>query len=307
MNKINRKKSRKKSKIKIVTKYDNDDEYISNKGNLGNILLKYIYNKAIYNIDVVNIEDASKRDGDIIKFIEDIKRYGHTFKSSHSFTDGKSLNMWNPMGRKGYLNFWQDIRPNLRNAYNNIIPDKYKNIEHPVIHFRCSDTPFIRFHSYHIPKEDYVEHVSSFLKNKGFNTAIFLNCPSHRSTVYNRKMCHMFSQLYTNLFKNYGITLISRCNSIMEDFYTMIYCPLLISLNESSYSFMAGISKKPDQYISYGNGIEVNNIYSKHKKREADWVLYDHDPVLHKNIKNYYDFNEVKYNILRTKLFHLPH
>ena len=55
---------------------------------------------------------------------------------------------------------------------------------------------------------------------------------------------------------------------------------------------MAGISKDPINYMSNNMGEEINNEFIK--QTEGDWIYSSYEPILHKDIKNYYDINELK-------------
>lgn len=218
-----------------------------------------------------------------------------------------------------FMPFWSVNRQILNRFYSTVLTKT--NVELPVIHFRCSDIPFNRHRSYHIPKKNMIVWVSSILKEKKMNQAIFLTCNKHLSSSNEKQLCSKFKDIYIELFKNEGITLIPTCNDIRTDLAVMFYSPLLISLNNSSFSFSIGISKPPDQFITSNFGEEdcdgrgdscLNRIngkaspFAKHDRRSYilndqtmfDWKYFHEPPLLHSEIKDYHDLNEVRNKIL---------
>lgn len=266
-----------------------------NKNNIGNLLSDYFYN--IFTNNSGKCEDRIVTDDNIKKFVDDIKNVNfNNFKSIHKFADDQcDGSKWHSLGRKGFLDFWRDARYKIRYAYDQIIPLEYKNVKYPVIHFRCSDIPFSRNKDYHIPKRSTIVWISEILRKKKYKKAYFLNCTKHLIENDKHQMiCEKLRDLYTEIFKENGIDLVLQCNSVMEDFYMMVYSPLLVSLNSSSYSFMAGISKDPNDYISCDMGSEINGKYYKQSIEDSDWITDKNVPVLHADIINYENFDEIR-------------
>ncbi len=218
----------------------------------------------------------------------------YNFKSEYNFaTNTCGSNKWHALDREGFLEFWKDARYKIKDAYDKSISDEYKYVNYPVIHFRCSDIPFNRHEEYHIPKRSTIIWISDELKKRGYKTAYFLNCIKHLTkNDIHASVCEKLSNLYIEIFKENGIILLPECNSVMKDFYMMVYSPILVSLNPSSFSFMAGISKDPNNYISCDMGIEVNGVYKK--QTETDWVTDKNEPVLHRDVKDYKNYDELK-------------
>jgi hypothetical protein len=207
-------------------------------------------------------------------------------KNKKIIYDSYGDNSWHP-NNKNYTLYIKNIRPYVNKVYKKIF-DKM-DIKYPVVHFRCSDIPMNqvgkRISYYHIPKLESILWISKKIKERNYKKIIFLTCDNHRSVKNNKKTCNNLSNSYINMFKNQNIDVKIQCESILYDFATMIYSPLLISLNASSFSLMAGISKNPNDYITTNMGVEVDGKYKLQK--EGDWTIYPKEPYLHKNIKDY--------------------
>jgi len=229
-----------------------------------------------------------------------------------------SLTRWPQDIKQYYMPFWSGNRQILNRFYSTVLTKT--NVELPVIHFRCSDIPFNRHISYHIPKKNMIVWVANILKEKKMNQAIFLTCNKHLSSSNEKQLCSKFKDIYIELFKNEGITLILSCNDVRTDLATMFYSPLLISLNNSSFAFAIGISKPPDQFITSNLGEESFNLEQRNHEnlREGkhavhfgqrnryllndqnifDWRYFHEPPLLHRDVKDYHDLYEVRNKII---------
>ena len=112
----------------------------------------------------------------------------------------------------------------------------------------------------------------------------------------NIEISNKLSKHYIDIFQENGINVVIETGSAMEDFYKMIYSPVLVSLNPSSFSFAAGISKSPDNYISCNLGHETDQGTYNFQKY-YDWIVIDKQPLLHSEIINYHDFDELSRKI----------
>lgn len=189
--------------------------------------------------------------------------------------------------KKNYLYYWQTIRPIMREFYaEHLMPI---NVTVPVVHFRCSDSPFNRNVQYHLTKSSSVSWIADQIKQRGFKNIILLSCSSHHTM--DKKSCAKYTKEYAQLFSKQGLQVSVQCNSVLHDFSMMVNSPLLISLNASSYSFMAGVAKNPKDYISCNMGIEINGKY--HLQTQADWILDPNPPLLHSEVQDYSDTKTV--------------
>lgn len=190
--------------------------------------------------------------------------------------------------KPNYLLFWQTVRPVMQKLYAKAI--RAEKIDHPIVHFRCSDSPFNKHLQYHMPKVDTVKWMAQQIKSRGYDKITMLCCNKHWSLDTNS--CNKYANFYGSIFKDEGIDYSIQCNSIAKDFALMVSTPMLVSLNESSYSFMAGIAKDPKNYVSCNMGREtIDGKY--HYQTEGDWILDYRQPLLHTYVKDYHDTNDV--------------
>lgn len=189
--------------------------------------------------------------------------------------------------RTNYLEYWQAVRPTLREFFtNNIQPTQ---IYIPVVHFRCSDAPFVAHPMYHLTKADTVNWMAKQIKARGFNKVIMLSCNRHRRLKNNT--CAKLADYYADIFKSNDIKVQKQCHSIVKDLALMIQTPLLVALNASSYSFIAGIAKDPEDFISCNLGREHEGKYLMHT--QGDWIQDTSEPLLHSQVDDYYDVNKI--------------
>jgi hypothetical protein len=253
--------------------------------NIGNMLSEYYYNVIMYKykltLPVIKKDEMSEFLYNITKntdtSIQKLPLSGDIIINNNIFW-GK----WLERGDPNFGNFWKYARPIIKDSYTKSIP--YEHIGFPVIHFRCSDIPFIRYSIYHLQKAKFIDWVIDIIESRGFSTVIWLNCNSHLSSSNN---CKDINDIYIKKFEQRGISVVAKCGTIIQDFATMVNSPLLVSLNPSSYSFMAGVSKEPDNYVSCNMGQEKNGTYVSQTR--GDWLFSNEIPLLHSEVKDYYN------------------
>ena len=116
-----------------------------------------------------------------------------------------------------------------------------------------------------------------------------ISCNTHQK--WDGKSCKAYIDYYTKIFNRHGIKIANRCGDIFDDLALMVYSPLLVSLNSSSYAFIAGVVKDPNSYISCNMGTEVNNKYVL--QSTADWIIDTREPLLHRDVQDYTNTNNV--------------
>lgn len=197
--------------------------------------------------------------------------------------------------RDNYLNYWQRVRQVAKQEYDASLPKVEINI--PVIHFRCSDAPFIKHSMYHLTKKTSVEWMAAQVKGRGYTKAILLNCSKNHYSL-DKDSCSKYVDFYKEIFTAAGVEIIVQCGSQLQDFSAMYNSPLLVSLNQSTFSFMAGIAKDPSDYISCNIGYEGSDGYMLMSREQADWVLDQQVPLLHAQVADYNDPNSVIQQLL---------
>lgn len=204
-----------------------------------------------------------------------------------------SPNNWPKNQKQFFMQFWSDVRPILNRFYSTYIKPPSEDLILPVIHFRCSDIPFNRHFMYHLPKKDMIDWVINILKERKINKVIFLTCNTHLSSSKDKQSCSKIKDTYIQMFQNQGISITNMCNDIRTDLSIMFYSPLLISLNNSSFSFLIGISKPPNQFITSNMGIEINKKYDLNDKNAFDWIYFHKPPLIHNEVDNYSNLSEI--------------
>lgn len=256
----------------------------------GNVMSEYFYfvNTGIseHNLVVKNIIDANSiHDPELNSFYAHLDWTPKKKLIDYYKSNGDAA--WHSTYNPNFLKFWQALRPQIRALYNEMLPPIAIDI--PVVHFRCSDIPFVRHPQYHLTKADSVKWMAEKVNAKGYDQIIFLNCTSHRRV--DKTACEKYAMFYINIFQNAGISVKTQCNTILQDFALMVSSPLVVSLNASSFSFMAGIAKDPSNYISCNMGIEFDGKYFL--QTEADWIINNAVPLLHKDVTSYNNTDDV--------------
>ena len=190
--------------------------------------------------------------------------------------------------KPSYLQFWQTLRPIVQETYYATLPPL--TVPHPVVHFRCSDVPFKKYAYYYLSKVSTVKWMAQKIKERGFTKVTMLGCNKHRQLAQ-KVACHEYIDFYAQTLKDSGLDVELQCNSILQDFSMMVYSPLLVSLNTSSFSFMAGVSKNPQDYISCNMGVEFNGKFIL--QTQADWLLDNEQPLLHQEVSDYNHVDDV--------------
>lgn len=259
---------------------------------IGNVLSAYFYflsknDKTIFTTQKMLAQTDIAPD--LRQFYQRLTWY-RTIKIINFDSDGKSA--WNQIDYDGnykpnYLQFWQSLRPVIQKIYAKSVPKI--RVTDAVVHFRCSDIPFIKDEHYHLSSSATTRWMAQQIKERGYNTVILLNCNAHHKSDYNS--CTKYVNFYKDIFTKAGLIVQIQCSSILNDFATMVHSPLLVSLNPGSFSFMAGIAKDPHDYISCNMGMEQNGKYIL--QTEADWILDRHAPLLHTEVVDYHDAETV--------------
>lgn len=183
--------------------------------------------------------------------------------------------------------FWLIMKP----LMNQIIDDTlkksglYKKVQYPVIHFRCSDIPFIRHSQYKLQKYTfYKDSLDEIKKQSGinYNTVILLTSTVHRSNIKNKEACEIYLQSLKNYIESIGYNVIIQSKSKEEDFATLFYAPVVISPG-SSFSFMSGF---------FNNGIFISEGHESMCTNCGKWLVSGYS-IDHNKVNNYYDTSNV--------------
>ena len=202
-----------------------------------------------------------------------------------------------------YYKFWlcmkEIVYTILDNAF--IKSNLKKTVDTPVIHFRCSDTPFIRHPQYHFQKYEFYKEVldkissklgihKKYMNNKQNNKKKIkvLACSFHRSDDAIKKSCAIYTNSLCDYLKSINYEPIIECNKNSEDFATLFYAPAVISIG-SSFSFMSGF---------FGKGLFYSGGHREEKDKTpgctlcSKWLITNYE-LKHSMVDDYHDTEKV--------------
>jgi hypothetical protein len=268
--------------------------------NIGNYLSAYFFNLGLcilqkkdfnYNIDkninfIKYLPNNIKYDDKMNEINNNLIKNGITY---NYISKQEDVALWFINDNK-IINFWICLKDLIYEILDNALKKSnlYEDIKYPIIHFRCSDTPFVLHRQYHFAKYEFyknaLEKINEYSSNKK-KKVILLSCNTHLSN--DKVSCTKYSKLLSNYLNSIGYKTDIKCGSNIRDFATMFYSPGVISIG-SSYSFMAGF---------FGNGIFISSEHIEEDQEKKgcstcdDWMI--EGKVKHKYIPDYYDFKTV--------------
>lgn len=188
--------------------------------------------------------------------------------------------------------FWLIMKPLINQILNETFlkNNLKKEIDCPVIHFRCSDTPFIKNGYYYFQRykffKDSLEDIKK-TKNINYKKIILLSCNFHKSVDKNSEKCNIYASSLKDYLNNIGYEVIIQCESNIDDFATIFYAPAIISTC-SSFSFIGGF---------FSDGIFISEGHYNCNKKEikckdcGNWLKNGYS-LNHKDV-DYYDTQNV--------------
>ena len=223
-----------------------------------------------------------------IKFNKDI--YDKLIKEGFTYI---SLNLY--LIKDGYWEiysnkrekFWLIMKPLIKEIIDNTLKKSglYEEVLYPVIHFRCSDVPFVKHYAYKLQKYTFYKDSLEKIKRKSginYDTVILLTSSIHRSNNKNREACEIYTQSLKKYIESIGYKVIIQSKSAEQDFATLFYAPAVIS-SGSSFSFMSGFFND-SLFISEGHHSNCTGC--------SEWLVHGYS-IDHKNVKSYYDTDKV--------------
>ena len=220
--------------------------------NLGNFLIQFCISwvtgkptqRPRYWVD----RGRKQLDAELIHFYRELP---YDFLPDRDFSefqvDCEPRSCWEPF-RCGadYVAIWEALGPSAKEVLDRTLRkvNCVRSQKYPVIHFRCSDCPFVLNEVYHFPYYDYYEWAIDKLRSRNVDCSevLILASHQHRSASANRQSCRKYVRGLSEFLNEMGIQTRSQCGTTLEDFSTMFYAPGLIG-GASSYSFSAGVGK----------------------------------------------------------------
>jgi hypothetical protein len=183
------------------------------------------------------------------------------------------------------IHFWTCMKPLVHKILDNTFKNcgLYKNVNYPIIHFRCADTPFIKHFAYHFQYYSFfkkaLEKISIKL-NKKYDNLYIMSCSFHKSNDHIMELCNTYSNSLRYFLKKHNYNSEIICNSNIDDLATLFYAPAVISTS-SSFSFMSGF---------FGNGVFITTENAQNSDCTAcnDIMLYNFN-LSHEKVDSYYD------------------
>jgi hypothetical protein len=268
--------------------------------NIGNQVCIYFYRLGQ---SIFKEEDFTYNENSDKFFLKDLPRY-ITYDNKLKYIRNQLLlklpvdflNHINPDGLWEILNsqreyFWLCMKDLLYNILNDtfIKCDLVKNIEYPIIHFRCSDGPHNKHPNYKFQYYNfYGDALNYIIKNTGINYKKVYICYSNSWGSYgsNKESCDIYFNNMKEYIQSIGYEPLHLNGSDIDDFASMFYTPAVISPS-SSFSFMSGF---------FGKGIFVSaGHYFNPDEKCTDcgyWLFQGYD-LDHNQVYNYDDTDQV--------------
>jgi len=201
--------------------------------------------------------------------------------------------------------FWMAMRPRIREmletAFQETGVSMHTRMDNPVIHFRCSDVPFVKNMHYHFVRYSFYRDCFKEAQKKSgtsYGKIMLLSCHEHNSNPDYMSKCRIYkASLVQYLEEELELTVMTRCGTPVQDFATMFYAPVVLSAG-SSFSFMSGFFGH-GMFFSEGHFTDLSGIPSK-KYKESDgcgeecgeWLRSGYS-LLHNEIDDYEDTDHV--------------
>ena len=189
--------------------------------------------------------------------------------------------------------FWLIMKPLVTQMISTFLKSHDINltIKTPVIHFRCSDVPFIRNSHYHFVRYSFFNDClieAERQLNKKFDSLLLLSCHHHKSNPVYREKCNKYEASLMQYLRNLGYQVNVQCNSNIYDFAVMFYAPVVLSPS-SSFSFMSGFFGN-GLFYSEGHFTEQKNNPNKNyvSLKSSDWLKTGYS-IRHCDVIDYED------------------
>ncbi len=268
--------------------------------NIGNELCNYFYD---YAISVLNKEDfnyINKSNSLLFKYLPTQIIFNNDIYLK--FNNIKEINIENlkKTGKTGtwycreqwIIDFWNILKPTIHEILDDCLTKSNlkKNIDSPIIHFRCADAPFIRFFMYTFQKYQFFKEALEQIDTK---KVYLMSNSTHLSKNEEQEACKNYTLGIKEYIKNLGYECVIYSNTNVEDFADLFYAPYVISTG-GSYSFMSGFFGK-GKFISTDHCMKEDNVYNTCNINDNSFIKgYN---IKHGDIESYYEIDDVK-NIL---------
>jgi hypothetical protein len=155
-----------------------------------------------------------------------------------------------------------------------------------LIHFRCADTPFSKYHIYYLQRYPFLKESLEKI-NPPDKTVTLMNCSTHLSKKEEQDACALYTKYMSDYLESIGYHVNVRCNTNLEDFADMFYAKAVISTG-GSYSFMSG-------FFGHGQFLSTEHILNGKTctTKECDAIFIRGHNIMHHEVESYYDVDKV--------------
>ena len=184
--------------------------------------------------------------------------------------------------------FWLILKPYISKILDGVLKKNNLHLKtaNPIIHFRCSDVPFIKNIHYHFVRYSFYKNSIDLLKKScEFDTITILSCRRHNSNEKNSMSCRIYLDHLRIYLENLGYKIMIECNQELHDFAKLFYAPAVIS-SGSSFAFMSGF---------FGGGIFLSEGHFTEEKEPivhcydcGPWLKHGYS-ILHRDVADYHD------------------
>jgi hypothetical protein len=280
----------------ILSFFYSELEYFENLSiDIGNRISEYFYRFGMCILRKTDFNFSENYEGTL--FFEHLPRnipydaakfdQTHNELISHHITetDIQSIcggcDMWEIHYDKIY-HFWKAMRYTVHSMMDDAFVKSglKKKVDHPIIHFRCADTPFIKQDGYNLQYYKFfksaLERINSNSQTK-YSKVTLMSCNTHRTDAEQKKACAEYTDSLKMYLNEIGYECDVVCGSNIDDFATLFYAPAVISTS-SSFSFMSGF---------FGSGVFISTENTRGKCDACnEWMIYDHN-LHHHEVDDY--------------------
>lgn len=168
---------------------------------------------------------------------------------------------------------------------------------YPIIHWRCSDVPFLRFNEYHFALYAFYLESLRAATERGIDTTTVMvigGSSQHGAKQRSYLACAEYLNALIEFLRanGYPNVFISDNNANnVEDFGTLFYAPAVISAG-SSFSFLAGYLGC-GSFFSAGHFYEIDGKFSNECDECSAWLFPTNFSLLHRDVVDYYNTHRV--------------
>lgn len=207
--------------------------------------------------------------------------------SDFFISDCNGCSAWEITNNKIY-HFWKIMRPLVQSIMDETFlkSNLKKQVDYPIIHFRCADTPFIKQNGYHLQYYTFFKTALDKITEKSnikHSKVILMSCNTHNSNINNQTACVEYTDSLKQYLNEIGYGCDVMCGTNIDDFAMLFYAPAVISTS-SSFSFMSGF---------FGKGVFLITENANGKCTDCDEImLYDYN-IMHETVEDYVNTNNV--------------